>query len=188
MMNISAYAAARGLDKSTISRQVTKGIIPHVRDGGRILVDPVLADAARNRNLNFAKSRKPTSITPVEPDAAQTDLQRLQAGQQVDLNAARQIKENYAARTAQLDYMERVKLLVPTEDVERQGFKAGREVRNRLLVLPRDIAGRLALENDERVIIKILRDALIGCLIGLADEMGNVEGANAGSVAEGDPI
>ncbi|MGB4101063.1 MAG: hypothetical protein WBK91_04065 [Alphaproteobacteria bacterium] len=186
MMSLSSYASSRGLDKSTISRQVNSGVIPHTRDGSRIMIDPDAADAARSKHLNFSKSRKPSLMLDGHDDEL-TDLQKLRAGQQVDLNAARQIKENYAARTAQLDYMDRVKLLVPTEDVERQGFKAGREVRNRLLALPRDIAGRLALETDERVIIKILREALVGCLIGLADGMGNVEGAHAGSVAEGDP-
>jgi hypothetical protein len=43
----SAYAKLRGLNKSTVSRQVAAGVIP-LHDG---LVDPVEADASRDRNL-----------------------------------------------------------------------------------------------------------------------------------------
>jgi hypothetical protein len=43
----SAYAKLRGLNKSTVSRQIAAGVIP-LHDG---LIDPVEADASRDRNL-----------------------------------------------------------------------------------------------------------------------------------------
>lgn len=67
------YARLRGLNRSTISRQVRNGTIP-VHDGR---VDPVEADAARDRNLSVtrreqAAERKAKQKPAKTPDAATT--------------------------------------------------------------------------------------------------------------------
>lgn len=52
-MSMRAYAKSRGLNPSTVSRQVAKGIIPTIADGqDKGLIDPVAADAARAIGLD----------------------------------------------------------------------------------------------------------------------------------------
>lgn len=54
------YARLRGLNRSTISKQIAAGVIP-AHEG---LVDPVEADRARDRNLNYAKRRNVPLVLP----------------------------------------------------------------------------------------------------------------------------
>src|SRR5689334_12444125 len=69
-LSIAQYAKLRGLNRSTIDRQIKQGKIPS--SGGRI--DPIAADRARERNLNPARReeaarRKETVGRPVRPAA-----------------------------------------------------------------------------------------------------------------------
>jgi hypothetical protein len=73
-LSISEYARLRGLNKSTISRQVKSGQIP-TRDGR---IDPVAADQARERNLdpgkkigNEVRKSAPKQSKPVSTQVAQ---------------------------------------------------------------------------------------------------------------------
>jgi hypothetical protein len=60
----AAYARLKGLNKSTISRQIARGIIP--AHGGK--VDPEEADQARRDNLNQSMRRNKPSPAPVDLD------------------------------------------------------------------------------------------------------------------------
>jgi hypothetical protein len=53
-MTQTAYAKARGVNKSTISKQIAAGILKLNKRG---LVDPKEADAARANNLDQARER-----------------------------------------------------------------------------------------------------------------------------------
>lgn len=55
LMSQSEFARARGLNKSTIAREVQRGAIPLSRDGK---IDPEVADAARRNNLDPRKTKK----------------------------------------------------------------------------------------------------------------------------------
>ena len=57
LISPAAYAKKRGLNRSTISRQVASGAIPTV--GG--LIDPEVADAARDRNLSQTRREQAAS-------------------------------------------------------------------------------------------------------------------------------
>ena len=52
LLTAAEYARLRGLNRSTISRQIRSGQIP-THEG---LIDPTEADRARERNLDPAKS------------------------------------------------------------------------------------------------------------------------------------
>ena len=52
LITASDYARLRGLNKSTVSRQIRRGQIPASAEG---LIDPVAADRARERNLDQSK-------------------------------------------------------------------------------------------------------------------------------------
>jgi hypothetical protein len=74
-MSLRAYARSRGLNVSTISRQVRRGKIPTDASG---LIDPEAADDARRRNLSSARGGKrvkrpahapaPTNEAAIDPE------------------------------------------------------------------------------------------------------------------------
>jgi hypothetical protein len=63
------YARLRGLNRSTVCRQIAAGVIPTMGDG---MIDPKAADAARERNLDpcareraaVRKANRPAGIAP----------------------------------------------------------------------------------------------------------------------------
>jgi hypothetical protein len=67
LITAAAYARLRGLNRSTISRQIASGVIPTI-DG---LLDPRAADLAREKNLNGIRkeqaARRKTERVPNKP-------------------------------------------------------------------------------------------------------------------------
>jgi hypothetical protein len=79
LVSPASYARSRGLNRSTISRQIGAGKIPTI--GG--LVDPKAADAARQRNLSGARrgqGRKeehgPDAAAVPNADLSRSDLEK----------------------------------------------------------------------------------------------------------------
>jgi hypothetical protein len=64
LITAAGYARLRDLNRSTISRQIARGIIP--AHGGK--VDPEEADQARRDNLNQSMRRNKPSPAPVDLD------------------------------------------------------------------------------------------------------------------------
>lgn len=74
------YARRRGLNRSTISRQIARGIIPAHKG----LVDPKEADRARQKNLHLSRGRntlrqreQATPETGMDPDPCRAMLDRI---------------------------------------------------------------------------------------------------------------
>jgi hypothetical protein len=97
LINAAEYARMRGLNRSTISRQIASGAIPTV--GG--LLDPRAADLARERNLNGVRreqaarrkveqeaERRPTMEIPKSRKRTGTDGHLVQASTDPDVRAA----------------------------------------------------------------------------------------------------
>lgn len=62
-MRPAVYARLRGLNRSTVSRQIRDGKIP-IHNG---MVDPAEADLARENNLDAGRRRKTTKNEPFPP-------------------------------------------------------------------------------------------------------------------------
>lgn len=175
---VGVSEAARLLDrnKSTISRQVAKGIIPnHAAAGQPPLINIEEARQALRHNIDTSKSATRgvglragddlfeaeddvEAALPDEPVAGGPDKDRL------SYNTARTAAVALQAQRAQLELMRELGQLVPASEVERAAQDHARSLRDRLLGLPQQIAGELSGQTDERKIIAILTAALKACL------------------------
>lgn len=182
LVGVSEAAKALGVNKSTISRQVAKGIIPnHAEPGSPPLINIDEARLARKTDIDTSKSatrgvglragddlfEAPDEADAVLPDepAAGPDKDRL------SYNTARTAAVALQAQRAQLELMRELGQLVPASEVERAAQDHARGLRDRLLGLPQQIAGELSGQIDERKIIAILTTALKACLAAAVNEM-----------------
>lgn len=141
-MTQAQYARHRGVARNSVNVAVARGRIPSV--GPRKLIDPVVADAAWEANTKPNGNGHAT--------AAST------------LNAQRAEREGWQAKMARLDYERKAGLLVPAADREREGFEAGRVVRDMVMQVPKDVSSELAPAMTpievERLLTAALREAL----------------------------
>lgn len=72
------------------------------------------------------------------------------------INQSRTILEAYRAKTAKVEYEEKIGTLVLADSVKRQAFACAREARDRLMNLPDRVAGLVAAESNERACHEIL--------------------------------
>ncbi|MGB7762855.1 MAG: hypothetical protein WBL61_23680 [Bryobacteraceae bacterium] len=188
----AAYAKLRGLNRSTIARQIRSGLIPTC-DG---LVDPVAADAARERNLDpdkvaQAEHRKsnplpsesnpqrapvPEVTSPPEPEpkgAGDSDSDGGQAPE--EYWAARTRHEITRANRAQLDFALAEGKLVAVEDVCSRWAAMGRTVQDQLTGLHNRIVARLPMEWQKQVAI-VVREETRRLALFLADELAKEDG------------
>jgi hypothetical protein len=75
----------------------------------------------------------------------------------LDFNEARTLKERYLAGQAKVDYLIKIKSVYPVEEIEREAFGIGRELRDNLLNIGEKISDILAVESNAGKIRDILR-------------------------------
>ena len=97
-------------------------------------------------NQNRIKSgRKVTNETA----AAELAAMGIDGGKVPTLNASRTIYEAYRARTAQIEYEERVGLLVPVDKVRKEAFTMARITRDAMLAIPDRLASEIVGMTDQ---------------------------------------
>jgi hypothetical protein len=156
-LSIRAYARQRGVSDTAVHKAIKSGRITPEPDG---TINPVKANAAWNRNSDPAQQRKqqpsPTPKArpqPIQP-AAQIPSPPKAAGP--DFQTSRAVKETYAAKMAMLDFEERTKGLISTDEVRVSAFNLARRVRDRLQLIPHRLAAVLAAEMIAEEVEKIL--------------------------------
>ena len=110
------YARLRGLNRSTISRQIGDGIIP-VHNG---LLEPPEADLAREKNLDVGKRRRTAAVHPTqraEPSADPDGLPMTGSTREI-FNRARAAREIAMAKERQLELRKRQGELLEAAEVE----------------------------------------------------------------------
>jgi hypothetical protein len=167
-VGVSEYARRAGLNKSTVSRQIASGIIPVVgHDGrGRPLIDPEVADTARAR---YVEQMKSPLFRAGSIGGSRMSIPAESGEGYANINEAKATKASFDAKQSELDYLERTGKIVAKESIEQEAWRCARELRNRLLAIPKTIAGVLAAEQDERVVADLLRKALTAALSAAAD-------------------
>lgn len=157
LMTVTEYAARTGLNKGTISRLVSTGVIPNHGMQGKPLIDPDEADAARAGNLDPSKTRAPSSVPAAQSAAA--DGPAVGPSASGSYTKARGIREAFAAKSAELDYKERVGQLLDREEVEDAVVKIATEVQRRLAERVPALADRVVGMTDVTRIAALIRDA-----------------------------
>jgi hypothetical protein len=141
-MSLRAYARHRSVAPSAVVKAVQAGRIEKEPDG---TIDPEKADA-------MWESRTRTDVDP-KPTGGP------------DYHQARAVKETYAAKLAKLEYEIKTGRLLNKDEVDVCFFNRARELRDRIQMIPRRIAARLAAETDPRTVEDVLdteiREALV---------------------------
>ncbi|WP_224406137.1 hypothetical protein [Afifella sp. IM 167] len=163
LMTFTQYAAHRGCSQPAISKLVKAGRIPTTLcpRTGKKRIDPAVADHALGetklrldepRPLNVAKG----ALRPATDEAAAAGAESNSAA----LTKARTVTEEYRAKSAELDYQQRVGRLVAIEDVEASMAKCAevmvREI-DQLPVLADDLATAVS-RNGVSGVRKLLKD------------------------------
>lgn len=168
-----AYAKHRGVSPEAVSKAVKLGRITTVLDDkGQRKINPEVADRewADNtdhgrRNRQGEGSLKAGHSTSAPPSSSEGESPQVPAaGSPASLAQSRAIKEAYEARIKKLDYEEKLGKLVDADKVRLAAFKTGRVVRDNILNVPNDLAGKLAAETDPKKIHFILTKALTEAL------------------------
>jgi hypothetical protein len=83
--------------------------------------------------------------------------------------ASRAKREEFAAKTAELDYRKKSGLVVETDAVKKAAFEVMRIIRDRILGVPDRVSAMLAAENSAAVVKSKLDDELRSILADAAD-------------------
>ena len=168
----ATYARLAGVAKSTITRQVQRGIIP--THGPNHLVNAEQANAARRKNLDPGRGRRHRATDLKDPgqDTSGTSStehgghkQRLDAG---DFLQARTRREQAVAKLRELELREKRGELVQLKDVTRAWTGLVAAVRSRLLMMPANLATYVAAESNPAKCEDIMRSELYEALTELS--------------------
>jgi phage terminase Nu1 subunit (DNA packaging protein) len=137
LLSQSKYAKQRGCSQPYISKMVRKGVITTV--DGKIdpkLADQQLAAAAHPGRIN-GSGEKPKNYYDALTEHTE-----------------------YKAALAQLDYEEKCGRLVSVDAIEKEAARIGKAVRDKMLTIPKRLAGDLAAETDQHRIMILLTDEI----------------------------
>jgi hypothetical protein len=148
-MTIREYARHRGVSHTAVRKAIASGRIDSEPDG---TIDPAQADA-----MWESRTRK-----DVEPRVGPKPT----GGP--DYHQARAVKETYAAKLAKLEYEIKTGKLLPKDEVDVCFFNRARELRDRIQMIPRRVAARLAAETDPRTVEEILDSEIREALVDLS--------------------
>lgn len=159
-LSLSDYAARRGVNKSTISRQVGTAIPPSAtrrERGGRLMIRVADADLALSRNLDPAQQRRPTpplfaAAAPSEAPPAAADWGYASArARKEHYLAEKAARDDMAARGLLLDKADAYSAFVAVAATLRQELEARRHLLSVDLAGiadPGEIAARLEAADD----------------------------------------
>lgn len=177
------FARRLGVNRSTITRWVDTGRVVlsgamiDVEASQQLLADtggarPDVADrhaAERAAKVGAGGTAPPTATPPASPPG---DSSGRADGVGNSYQAARAVKEKYAALHSKLEYEQALGNLIPKADVDLALRNFGASVRARLDVLPDQLAPLLAPVTDLDEIHALLAEHARGILLAVADDMG----------------
>lgn len=177
----SEFARLMGVNKGTVTRWA---------QGGKLVLASGLVDveASRQRLADTGGARPDVAERHAEARGAAVPIGRPEAPPAPSdsgsdkigssYQAARAVKEKYAALAAKLDYEKSVGNLIPKEDVDAALKAMGASVRARLDVLADQLAPVVApvVEMDE--VHALLAEHFRAVLAGIADDLARMEVAN----------
>ena len=167
----SEFAKIKGVSAAAVSQAIKSGRIRAavVTQNGKEFLDHDLALELWERNT---LQQPPPTNAPKEPP---TDKQLrefidgLPEDQIPDLNESRARREHYQAEKAKLEALQGRGELVPAEEVKREAFAMGRQIRDAMQGIPDRVASLLAASSDVREVHRMLTEEIRVALRGLAD-------------------
>lgn len=156
LLSQSAYSRHRGVTRQAVNKWVKQGLIPV--DPATNKIDPALADAALEENLDTSKQRdsKPGPAKARAPKGADEHEARPES----NLTLARTQREIINAKKARLELDQLQGTVVRRQDVADSVFEIIRLFRDQLKGAPAKLAPRLALASTEQECAEILEQEL----------------------------
>lgn len=163
---LTAYANHARITKTAAAEQLKRVGIDYFTDFDFDEADRLRAAA---RHADRAKFSKPIYAKPGTDPLGEDDGDDNQEPSNDPAIAQSQAqKEKFRAKLVELEYEERVGTLVRKDDVEKEHFRIGRQVRDAVLNVPARLAGILAAETDQRKVHDQLEKELRQALESLA--------------------
>ena len=134
-MSQRAYARHRGVSLSTVQKAIKSVRITTLPNGQ---IDSEIADADWARHTQ-------TQAPPVDRRGHQLDDDAEVFGAS-QYQKARAVREHYQARLSKIEYEERIKKLIPADEVKVAAFNLLRMIRDRMLNVPDRVVGAVLAE------------------------------------------
>lgn len=180
LIKLADYAESVGRVPQAVRKAISEGRIKKgaIRQGRSWMIDPEVA--SHEWGLNTAPQYQ-------QSEAIRAGRQRqLNGGGESDgggyrgpsMSQAQTIKAGYQAKLLALEYEEKSGKLVSAEEMRRQRFESGRQVRDAVLRIGPQMIGEIAkaaggLNPDERAeVLLVIRRYLVNALEALADGAG----------------
>lgn len=145
IMNVTRKAVADAIKSGRISVTIIDG---------QKRINPKEAMLEWKENTNESMQRSKSQTTPRRPKNNEDSHKTVD---QMNYAKARTIKERYAAKLAKLDFEERSKTLINSEELKEKAFEISCIIRDRLLDLPLKLSATLAAETDSHKINETLK-------------------------------
>ncbi len=142
-ISLRAYARHRGVSLTAVQKAIASGRIGTELDG---TIDPGRADLEWEANTRQAQSS------------------HLQEETGMTYHKARKMRLLYEAKLLKLELDEKEGILADEKELCREVFTRARQVRDRLMTVPRRLGPMCAAEKDSAVIARLLREALMEAL------------------------
>ena len=156
LLTIRGYAKHRGVHYTTVAEAVANKKITGLRRGGKVLIDPNLADAEWTLYTQQVQGGIKTGPEPINPKVP-------------PYLESRAIKEAYLSRLAKLDFETKSGLLVEAKKLREEIFGLARQTRNALLDLPSRLAADVRSRKSDHEAETVLRQGIIEALQNLED-------------------
>lgn len=174
LMGRNEYARHRGCAPNAVKKAEDDGRIAAavVRDeqGVFVAIKWQLADQlwAQNTDPAEAARTRPAAIAPVQQEilpsadapAPGTEPPAPTSTDQADYLASRAKRENFQAKTAELEYLQAIGELVPAGEAREVAFRRYRTLRDKMLNIPERVASVIAAERDPARVHKLLTDEI----------------------------
>lgn len=161
------YARQKDVSRQYINKLVQAGRIP---TDEKKRIDPDVADHVLAQDADPARRLNDPDYEDA-PTGQDDDLDNQTSYSKKSYAEFRRVREAFLAKQAQLDYEERAKQLLKKAEVEREAFDVARQVRDRFLSLPQELAGTLVSMTDENEIKKYLRAKIRDTLMEVAEDV-----------------
>jgi pyruvate/2-oxoglutarate dehydrogenase complex dihydrolipoamide acyltransferase (E2) component len=164
LLSQRAYAKHRSVNLSAVQKAIKSGRITATR--GKI--DAAQADTDWDANTDPKQQRGKHAAGQPQRQAAPQPRQPARAEEVPPLQKSREVEAYYSAKRAKLDYRKRAAELVEVADMEREVGNMITSFRGRLLVLPGELAEKMAVEADPVTCREMLETGIYEALSELA--------------------
>lgn len=160
LMTQGEFARRRGVLPSAVSNWKKKDLLVFAEGpGGKLLVDVVKTEARLNAKVDTTRGRPSKGSGVSAPASGEAPAGPTDSGAPEPTDNPRMalLQQNVIALT--MKNMTAAGELVSREEYERRAAEMGRQIRDRVMGVVRDLADRMAVETEPRTIVALQQDA-----------------------------